>query len=86
MPWIHYTPPLHRRWPVIHLVQLTGQNGTWSFDGRDLATRPPYCVRDRMGVHRRTVDNFRIALFEKFNIKSKTGLVLFALRYGLMKV
>ena len=52
----------------------------------DLATRPPYRVRDRLGVHRRTVDNFRIALFEKFNIKSKTGLVLFALRYGLMKV
>ena len=41
-------------------------------------------MADRMGVHRRTVDNFRIALFEKFNIKSKTGLVLFALRWGLM--
>jgi len=37
-----------------------------------------------MGIHRRTVDNFRIALFEKFNIKSKTGLVLFALRWGLI--
>jgi len=40
----------------------------------------------RMGVHRRTVDNFRIALFEKFGIKSKTGLVLFALRWGLLKM
>jgi two-component system invasion response regulator UvrY len=40
----------------------------------------------RMGVHRRTVDNFRIALFEKFGIKSKTGLVLFALRWGLLKL
>ena len=39
----------------------------------------------RMGVHRRTVDGFRIGLFEKFNIKSKTGLVLFALRWGLLK-
>ncbi|MBL7951133.1 MAG: response regulator transcription factor [Flavobacteriales bacterium] len=37
-----------------------------------------------MGVHRRTVDNYRIALFEKFDIKSKTGLVLFALRWGLL--
>jgi DNA-binding NarL/FixJ family response regulator len=42
-------------------------------------------MADRMGVHRRTVDNFRIALFEKFDIKSKTGLVLFALRWGLLK-
>jgi two-component system, NarL family, invasion response regulator UvrY len=41
-------------------------------------------IADHMGVHRRTVDNFRISLFEKFNIKSKTGLVLFALRWGLL--
>jgi len=41
-------------------------------------------IADRMGVHRRTVDNFRIGLFEKFNIKSKTGLVLFAMRWGLL--
>lgn len=41
-------------------------------------------IGDLMGVHRRTVDNYRIALFEKFNIKSKTGLVLFALRWGLL--
>lgn len=39
-----------------------------------------------MGIHRRTVDNYRMALFEKFNIKSKTGLVLFALRWGLITV
>lgn len=42
-------------------------------------------IAERMGVHRRTVDNFRIALFEKFELKSKTGLVLFALRWGLLK-
>lgn len=41
-------------------------------------------IGERMGVHRRTVDNFRIGLFEKFHIKSKTGLVLFALRWGLL--
>ena len=37
-----------------------------------------------MGVHRRTVDNYRASMFEKFNIKSKTGLVLFAMRWGLI--
>ncbi|MEZ4808572.1 MAG: response regulator transcription factor [Flavobacteriales bacterium] len=42
-------------------------------------------IAEHMGVHRRTVDNFRIGLFEKFNIKSKTGLVLFAMRWGLVK-
>lgn len=41
-------------------------------------------IAERMGVHRRTVDNFRSQLFEKFGLKSKTGLVLFALRWGLL--
>jgi two-component system invasion response regulator UvrY len=38
-----------------------------------------------MGVHRRSVDNYRTNLFDKFRIKSKTGLVLFALRWGVVK-
>lgn len=41
-------------------------------------------IADRMGVHRRTVDNYRISLFDKFGIRSKTGLVLFAMRWGLL--
>lgn len=41
-------------------------------------------IAQRMGISRRTVDNHRIALFEKFEIKSKTGLVLFAMRWGLL--
>ncbi len=43
-------------------------------------------VADCMGVHRRTVDGFRHGLFEKFGIRSKTGLVLFALKWGVIKV
>lgn len=41
-------------------------------------------IADAMNVHRRTVDGYRIGLFEKFHIKSKTGLVLFAMRWGLV--
>lgn len=43
-------------------------------------------IADQMGVSRRTVDGYREAIFEKFNIKSKTGLVLFAIKYGLINV
>ena len=43
-------------------------------------------IGDRMEVHRRTVDGYREGLFEKFGIKSKTGLVLFALKWGVIKV
>ncbi len=36
-----------------------------------------------MGLHRRSVDNYRMMLFDKLGVKSKTGLVLFAMRWGL---
>jgi DNA-binding NarL/FixJ family response regulator len=39
----------------------------------------------KMNVHRRTVDGFRESLTEKFGIKSKTGLVLFAMKWGIVK-
>ena len=38
-----------------------------------------------MNVHRRTVDGYRESLVEKFGIKSKTGLVLFAMKWGIVK-
>jgi len=36
-----------------------------------------------MGVQHRTVDGYRESIFDKFGIKSKTGLVLFILRHQL---
>lgn len=43
-------------------------------------------IADKMDVSRRTVDGYREELFNKFNIKSKTGLVLFAIKYGIIKL
>lgn len=43
-------------------------------------------VAERMVVHRRTIDGYRESLFEKFNIKSKTGLVLFAIKHGIVSM
>lgn len=42
-------------------------------------------IGDKLGVHVRTVDGYRKSLFEKFNIKSKTGIVLFAIKYKLVE-
>lgn len=42
-------------------------------------------ISSKMGVSRRTVDGYRESLFEKFNIKSKTGLVLFAIKYDIVE-
>ncbi len=51
------------------------------------AEEPTYeQIADQMNVSRRTVDGYREALFDKFNIRSKTGLVLFALKYGIVTI
>ncbi len=42
-------------------------------------------IADLMNVHRRTVDSYRESLGDKFDIKSKTGLVLFAMKWGIVK-
>lgn len=40
-------------------------------------------IADQMKVSSRTVDGYREAIFDKFAIKSKTGLVLFVLKHSL---
>ncbi len=42
-------------------------------------------IADKMNVQHRTVDGYRESIFEKFGIKSKTGLVLFILRHKLFE-
>jgi len=41
-------------------------------------------IARRMHISPRTVDGYRDTLFEKLNIKSRIGLVLFALRNGIV--
>lgn len=41
-------------------------------------------IADQMNVSSRTVDGYREAIFDKFAIKSKTGLVLFVLKHQLL--
>jgi DNA-binding CsgD family transcriptional regulator len=41
-------------------------------------------IADQMCVSPRTVDGYREALFDRFKIKSRVGLALWALRSGLV--
>ena len=43
-------------------------------------------IADRMCLSPRTIDGYRDALFEKLDIKSRVGLVLFAIKNGLVTV
>lgn len=43
-------------------------------------------IADKMNLSPHTIDNYREALFHRFEIKSRTGLVLFAIRSELIKL
>lgn len=43
-------------------------------------------IADKMFVSPRTVDNYREALFEKLGIKSRVGLVLYAIKNNFYKI
>lgn len=43
-------------------------------------------IAEKMFLSPRTIDGYRDILFEKLNLKSRTGLVLFAVKNGIIKV
>ncbi len=43
-------------------------------------------IADKMGVSQRTVDGYRENTFDKLNVKSRTGIVMFAFQAGIMKL
>jgi DNA-binding NarL/FixJ family response regulator len=43
-------------------------------------------IASMMSVHRRTVDGYRESVFDKFEVRSKTGLVLFLVRNDLLEL
>ena len=43
-------------------------------------------IADKMGVSPRTVDGYRDILFDKLHVKTRVGLVLYAIRSGLVVV
>jgi len=43
-------------------------------------------IAEQMCLSPRTIDGYRDALFEKLNLKSRVGLVLFAIKNGIVKV
>lgn len=43
-------------------------------------------IADRMFVSPRTIDNYRESLFEKLNIKTRSGLLLYAIKNSIYKL
>lgn len=43
-------------------------------------------MANHMELSPRTIDGYRDALFQKLNVKSRTGLVLFAIKHGIIEI
>lgn len=43
-------------------------------------------IADQMCLSPKTIDGYRMSLFEKLNVKSRVGLVLYAIKNGLVEV
>jgi two-component system invasion response regulator UvrY len=43
-------------------------------------------IADKMCVAERTVDGYRESLFQKFGVRSRVGLAIFAIKHGLVEV
>ena len=43
-------------------------------------------IAEKMNLSPRTIDGYREALFEKLNVKNRVGLVLFAIKHGVVTV
>jgi DNA-binding NarL/FixJ family response regulator len=43
-------------------------------------------IAEQMHLSPRTIDGYRDAIFEKLNIKSRVGLVLYAIKNGIVKI
>ena len=43
-------------------------------------------IADRMFLSPKTIDGYREALFEKLEVKSRVGLVLYAIKHGIHKI
>jgi two-component system invasion response regulator UvrY len=43
-------------------------------------------IADQMNLSPRTIDGYRDDLFEKFQLKNRVGLVLFAIKNGIVKI
>lgn len=43
-------------------------------------------IADKMCLSPKTIDGYRNSLFEKLNIKSRVGLVIYAIRHGIFRI
>jgi DNA-binding NarL/FixJ family response regulator len=74
------------------LIRSVGAGGSPDFSRKEFEFLKLCCseftykeIADQMFVSPRTVDNYRESLFQKLNLKTRTGLVLYAIQNEIFK-
>ncbi|MCR8561807.1 response regulator transcription factor [Mucilaginibacter sp. BJC16-A38] len=74
------------------LIRSVADDGTPDFSRKEFEFLKLCCseltykeIADKMFVSPRTVDNYRESLFQKLNLKTRTGLVLYAIQNEIFK-
>ena len=88
----HYNDSLSGKLIQVILTDTLKNNGH-QLNERELAFLELCCteltykeIADRMFLSPKTIDGYRAALFERFNAKSRVGLVLLAIKNGWVKI
>ena len=82
---------------MLHLVSTESQsrinNISHNLNGKELTFLKLICseltykeIADQMNASPRTIDSYRDNLFEKLQIKSRVGLVMFAIKNGIVTI
>lgn len=83
---------------VIHLINNSDSDGDWGnvlakLNEREIEFLKLACseltyreIAAQMHLSPRTIDGYRDSLFEKLSIKTRTGLAIFAIKQGLVRV
>lgn len=76
---------------ILHKIMSQPQEVTWAqLNAKEIQFLKLCCtemtyreIADVIGISHRTVDGYRDQLFDKLNLKSRTGLVIYALKTGI---
>jgi len=78
---------------LLNMIISEGNNADWSLNDRELQFVTLCCseltykeIADKMFLSPKTIDGYRASLFERFNTKSRVGLVLLAIKKGWVDV
>ena len=77
---------------LIHALQSDGGQDLYDINEREKEFLQLACsemtynqIADQMCLSPKTIDGYRMSLFEKLNVKSRVGLVLYAIKNGLVE-